>query len=457
MLHADLLPDNPRVHRRRNRLAVASLLLATIAGTSGCLGGAFLFPRIDFGSSPRDPYGWYATLDLDDGTRVRVGADTDGKDLRPAITRLAADGKVLWLRSYGRMGEGGHGIFHAVAARPDRGVLVASGEKGFTTLGLLGFDAAGALRWAEELELPAKAAGKVQVIAADDGAIAWVPVEEKGGVLRLFVARIDGLGAVRWASTWNLSGDVRTASWSGEVGLTLLGLSRDAKGSSAVLARAAPSGEARWMTRIANPPGDWAAASLATVADGSLLLAAQGARCGTCLVADVALSRFDAQGDPLWSTVVHRPLPAIERTRALAEHGRRGPSPPLLQTIAPGAEGKALVALTIPAAKPGQGDLALISVGARGEVGEQRAFLGWAGYPGSIAAVAGGFVVRGARGESCRITPGKPSSCGDREQDPGLASGPAPLDVGHVAPIMEPFAPKIRDLRDELARSAEPR
>lgn len=451
------MPDNPRVHRRARTLATGSLLLATIAGSSGCLGGFFLLPRFDFGGPSYDPHSWYAAVELDDGARARVGVDTGGKDFRPCITRLAADGKQIWRRSYGRMGEGGHGIFVAATELPDRSLIAVAGDKTLTTLALVSFDLRGPLRWAEELDLPAPAAGRAQLIGADDGAVAWVPVQEKGGPLRLFVVRVDGRGALRWAGSWNLVGEQRAATWSGGAGLTLLTFSSDAKGSSAVLTRAAPSGEPRWMTRISNPPGGWGAPSLATPLDGGLLLAAVGPYCQPCANADLSLARFDDQGQPLWHSVVHRPVPANELREYLAEKRGSWPSPSLLQAIAPGEHDTALVALTVPAPRPGLAELALLELGPRGELIAQRAFTGWAEYPQALVAAHGAFAVTTGKGERCRITPGKPSTCGSGERVSTLASSASPLDVGRLDPFVEPLTPKVRDLREELLRTEDPK
>lgn len=152
------MTDTPRVIPRARALCPftsLSLLLATMAGTSGCLGGAFLFPRFDFGSAPDS-----GQLVRDAGspgrTRVRTGVDT-GQGL-PALPHAARGGRQgvggAATRAWARAGT-------ASSLRPPcagTGAIAASGDKTLTTL--VDVDpSGGTLRWAEELDLPAPAWG----------------------------------------------------------------------------------------------------------------------------------------------------------------------------------------------------------------------------------------------------------------------------------------------------------
>ena len=171
----------------------------------------------------------------------------------------------------------------------------------------------------------------------------------------------------------------------------------------------------------------------------------------------VSLARFDDQGQPLWHSVVHRPVPEAELRAYLDEKRGSWPTPSLLQVVAAGEHETTLVALTLPAAKPGLAELALLDLGPRGEIVAQRAFTGWEGYPQAIVAARGAFAVTSGKGERCWINPGKPSTCGSGERVPGLASSAAPLDAGRVDPFVEPLTPRVRDLRDELLRTEDPK
>ncbi len=179
---------------RRQRL-IGFLLLCSAALLPGCLQPVVL-PRIDLGGAAPDPHGTYSTVKLGDGSTLKLGVETGGKDDRPWIALVGADGKPVWQRSYGRIGQGGHAAFVAGARLADASLLGVAADRTITTLVMVAFEPDGRVRWGQELDLPGPAAGMASVTAAGSGAVVSVPLSGGGGTAGTLVVRIDAKGSV---------------------------------------------------------------------------------------------------------------------------------------------------------------------------------------------------------------------------------------------------------------------
>ncbi|MEZ4313207.1 MAG: hypothetical protein R3F14_34745 [Polyangiaceae bacterium] len=196
-------------------------LLAALSATPACFAPAFV-PRIDLGGSGPDPHTTYTAIELDDGTTVKVGVETGGKDYRPWIARFGADEKPVWQRTFARMGQGGNAIITSAAVLADGSIAAALADKSVTTLAMVAVEPDGHLRWALELDLPERAEARARILPTHDGALALVPVHGDGDA-RIVVVRTDLQGKVLWSYSYGPLVDVTAATWSETSGLTFTG------------------------------------------------------------------------------------------------------------------------------------------------------------------------------------------------------------------------------------------
>ena len=310
-------------------------------GISALVSGCVIFPRIDIPSKP-DYHGYFKILKREeDGSMYRFGSESS-KERRPYVDHASADGKPLWRRSFGVLGNGGHGSFTAGAVLPDGGVLAIGAEKTQTTVAVVRLDSGGKVVWGREIDLPAQAGANADLELTEDGLVALVPLGGDKGANRLHLIRIAQDGSPRWATTVGLVGRAAKATWSKTSGLTFLGarfvgdagLSYQERmrieANLDIVTRVAPDGELAWMTEVRSPDGLWELPELASTPEGDVLVAVSKtcARCGTH---DVEVARIAGDGSVRWGLDVHRPAPpetAAEREAHIAAH-RDGYIPPL--------------------------------------------------------------------------------------------------------------------------------
>ncbi|MEZ4294350.1 MAG: hypothetical protein R3B70_05200 [Polyangiaceae bacterium] len=425
-------------------------LLAALSATPACFAPAFV-PRIDLGGSGPDPHTTYTAIELDDGTTVKVGVETGGKDYRPWIARFGADEKPVWQRTFARMGQGGNAIITSAAVLADGSIAAALADKSVTTLAMVAVEPDGHLRWALELDLPERAEARARILPTHDGALALVPVHGDGDA-RIVVVRTDLQGKVLWSYSYGPLVDVTAATWSETSGLTFTGHDLRPREPWAVATRVSPSGEAMWMLGLGADTGEDYAPSLSAGPDGRALLTTSW-RCPGCDNPAVSAAMFDAQGGLVWRTMVIRPSapPAPDHDRDRPPHP--WPASLTVQVGAPMDNGGAIVACTVPSAQSQQFHLAVLRLAADGSVVRQRAFEGWPALPQRVTVADGLVVVTGKQRTRCTLGPGREVSCGEGELSSSLISRAESMEVVPLVPVRDELHGATRDLREELSRT----
>lgn len=248
------------------------------------------------------PYSWYERRKLPDGAWLRFGQWADKAEHRMTIERSTSDkinvgdDNLVWRRTYGRLGEGGHIAFTSGVVLPDGTIVAAAGAQTLTTLGLFAFAPDGRLLWAREHDLPEKIASRARLALTDDGVIVLAPLSQKANhqPTSMLVLRFGAHGEVLWKTTLTIAGEPLQVLWS-SAGLTVLGQGIGRAGE--ILWRVSPTGDLVWMEEIGAPSPRYFQYLETTVeASGGLLLHVRSGGCPVCGFTDTLDLRLDPTG-----------------------------------------------------------------------------------------------------------------------------------------------------------------
>lgn len=253
-------------------------------------------------SSDPYPYSWYERRELRDGTWLRFGQWGEKGEHRMTIERSTTDqinvgnDNLVWRRTYGRLGEGGHVAFTSGAVLPDGTIVAAAGAQTLTTLGLFAFAPDGRVLWAHEHDLPEKIASRARLFPAGDGAVVLAPLSQRDNhqPTSMFVLRLGAHGEILWATTLTLAGEPMEALWS-SAGLTVYGQGIGRNGG--LLWRVSPTGDLVWMEEIDAPsPRHFQYVKTSVEASGGVLLHVRSSGCPVCGFSDTLDLRLDPTG-----------------------------------------------------------------------------------------------------------------------------------------------------------------
>lgn len=342
-------------------------LLAVVVPCALALAGC-LVPSVPWPNRPADPELWAEQVQLDDGTRVRVGGYLAGEAIRPLVEWQRPGDASFTRRAFEALGAAGHPRFDRVLG-DEAGLTLFSATEGRESLVVTRLDWAGGARGAVELSLGAPLRGSELGVARGAaelvvGAALGLPDGGPGAEAAVLWLRPDG-EPVRGAVVPELSSASELALHA-DGALTVLGPARHEATPEVGVARFSAAGALEWARALRfdaygarNPSG----------------LSVAGGPAGQALVvghlpspssprADVVLAQLDAAGALAWSRSLARPYPAEPPNWVLG---------PITQRAAFASDGALFVAATAPFEQQGGTHLVLLELGAAGEVQRQSA------------------------------------------------------------------------------------
>lgn len=406
-------------------------LLAVVGACTLVLAGC-LVPSVPWPNRPADPEIWVEQVQLDDGTRVRLGGYLAGEQIRPLVEWQRPGDPGFTRRAFEALGAAGHTRFDGVLG-DEAGLVLVSAAEGRESLVVTRLDWAGESRGAVEVALGAPMRGYELGVAWSAGQLVVglaLGLPDGGVGAEAAVLWLGPAGEpVRGVVVPELSGFAELALH-GDGALTVLGAARLEGSPEVGVARFSPAGALEWARSLRFP--DYGArsllgASLAVGPAGQALVVGQHPYPLRPRV-DVVLAQLDAAGALTWQRAISRPYPAEPPNWVLG---------PITQRAAFAPDGALFLAATAPFEQQGGTHLVLLELGAGGEVLRQSAVTRGTQRLVEVRAAADTVRARGELFFECTFDRGSFAGCEAPLALPPLVSEPTAVDLRE-----RPMAPR---------------